>query len=457
MKRAAMLCLIALIAACAGENKSEPLTWHPLEKTADLDPAPNVLEVEIVARQAEIEILPGVKSAAWTYNGMFPGPLLEAKVGDTLKVHFKNELPQATTIHWHGLRLPASMDGAMVMMDPVPPGGTFEYEFVLRDAGYYWYHPHMYTDEAMERGLYGAIVVREAVEPKVDVERLLVLDDMKINPSTGAIDVPGNMMEAMDGFEGNRIVVNGRADAVLPIRAGEIQRWRLVNASSARYLDLRLDGHSFRVIGTDGGLLPEPYDTDKVVMTPGERYDLIVQGTGGRGTEVPLIAREYYRGQMHGGDSTREVFKLRYSGASALEGKVVPETAREIEILPTAGVYDRLVALTQTDGFGFNDEHYPAVTPLHVEPQLLEIWTLRNMTDWDHPFHLHGNFFQVLDANGVMAPRHGWKDTMNVRRRTTVRIAVRHDNPGVWMYHCHILGHGENGMAGELHVGEHAE
>ena len=170
MKRAAMICLIALIAACAGENKSEPLTWHPLEKTADLDPAPNVLEVEIVARQAEIEILPGVKSAAWTYNGMFPGPLLEAKVGDTLKVHFKNELPQATTIHWHGIRLPATMDGAMVMMDPVQPGGTFEYEFVLRDAGYYWYHPHMYTDEAMERGLYGAIVVREAVEPKVDVD-----------------------------------------------------------------------------------------------------------------------------------------------------------------------------------------------------------------------------------------------------------------------------------------------
>lgn len=451
--------LVLLAGGCRKEDAATPAPgYHVLDRAADLDPNDSVLEVDLVAAPAEVEIVEGLTTEnAWAYNGSLSGPLLEAKLGDTVKVHFRNELPSATTVHWHGLRVPAEMDGTMLMMDPVPAaGGTFEFEFTLRDTGLFWYHPHMNTDSAMERGLYAPFLVRDPAEPKelTDLpEDILVLDDVSVSLS-GKIDLPSGM-DSMDGLEGKLLLINGRPDAVLPLRAGEIRRWRLLNAASARYFLLELPGHSFHVIGTDGGRIEAPYDTDRLLLTPGERYDVLVRGVGEPGDEVGLYAKAYNRGQMHGMDGARQLATVRYSDASALEEKVFPGTSLAIDpILDLGTAPIREIVLDETEGgFALNGELWPQVTPIHVAEGDVEIWRIDNRTGWDHPFHLHGNFFQALTVDGV-AQDLVWKDTINVKRQTITDFAVRHDNPGGWMFHCHILGHAEDmGMAGELHVG----
>lgn len=459
MKRFVPFLVLLAMTACSREERAPAKPGYaPLDRAEDLDPAENVLEVDLVAAPSEIEIVDGlVTSNAWTFNGSFPGPMLEAKLGDTVRVHFRNDLPIPTTIHWHGLRVPAAMDGTTLMMNPIPPGGTFEYEFTLQDTGLFWYHPHMDTDNALERGLYAPFLVRDPAEPKelTDLpEDVFVLDDVTLRLS-GAIDTPSGM-DSMDGLEGETILVNGRPDAVLPLRAGEIRRWRILNAASARYFLLELPGHTFRVIGTDGGRIANPYDTDSLLVTPGERYDLLVRGTGEPGTEIPLRARLYNRGQMHGMDTTRQVATVRYSDAAALEDKVFPATSLAIApILELGTAPVREIVLDEMEGgFGMNGQLWPDIAPIHVDTGLVEIWRIDNRTGWDHPFHLHGNFFQPLTVDGV-AQDLVWKDTINVKRSTVVDFAVRHDNPGHWMYHCHILGHAEDmGMAGELHIGD---
>ena len=456
----AVFLLLVTSTGCKPEADTRaPAPYHPLERATDLDPDDSVLEVDLVAQGGEVEIVDGVPSRnALTYNGMFPGPLLEAKLGDTVKVHFRNDLGTTTTVHWHGLRVPAAMDGTMLMMNPVPAaGGTFEFEFTLRDSGLYWYHPHMNTDNALERGLYAPILVRDPTEPKelTDLpEDILVLDDISVSGS-GMIDTPSGM-DSIDGLEGQTMLVNGRPDAVLPLRAGEIRRWRILNAASARYFDLYIPGHTFHVIGTDGGRVETPYDVDEILLTPGERVDVLVRGVLEPGAESGLFAKSYNRGQMHGVDGRQKVAVVRYSDASPLDDKAFPSTSLPIvPILDLGTAPIRDIVIDETEGgFAINGELWPQITPIHVDENSVEIWRIANESDWDHPFHLHGNFFQPLTVDGE--PRDlVWKDTINVKRHTVTEVAVRHDNPGHWMFHCHILGHAEDlGMAGELHVGD---
>ena len=245
-----------------------------LTKATDINPDPRVVEINLEARMGDWEISPGRRVRAMTYNGGVPGPLIEARVGDTLVVHFTNHLTEPTTIHWHGLRVPVDMDGSPRSQQPVAPGGTFEYRFALPDAGLYWYHPHVDEARQMEVGLYGAIVVRSDAEPRADTERVIMLDDVTLGDD-GQIAPPGDLLEIHSGRDGGLQVINGHIGTVLPMRAGQRQRWRVVNAGSARFYRLSLPGHRFTVIGTDGGALPAPRTVDDLLVVPGDRYDLL--------------------------------------------------------------------------------------------------------------------------------------------------------------------------------------
>src|SRR5688500_9569956 len=198
-------------------------------------PAPgrSVVRVELDAREVEWAFTPERRTRAWGFNGQVPGPVLEARAGDVLEVRFTNRLPEPTSIHWHGLRLPAPMDGTDMVQQPVAPGETFTYRFLLPDAGTFWYHPHVDEVVQLERGLYGALVVRGDDEPKLDAERVLVLDDVALDRG-GQLKPPGRWMEKHDGRQGSIRLVNGQQEPQLEIAAGQIERWRLVNASSAR-------------------------------------------------------------------------------------------------------------------------------------------------------------------------------------------------------------------------------
>ena len=423
----------------------------------DENPDPDVVEVSLEAREGLKTYGASPATAVWTYEGSVPGPFIDAKVGDRVIVKFKNLLPEPTTIHWHGIRLPATMDGTLAMQSPIVPGATFRYEFVFKDAGLYWYHPHMRSDVQVQKGLHGAIRVRGPNEPVVDQERVLMLDDVRLKADGTLAEYLDDTAKMM-GREGNTLLVNGVTDATLPVRAGASVRLRLVNVANGRFFNLRLPGHTWRVIGTDGGLLAKPYDTERLLIAPGERYDVVLIATGAPSTTVDLMNDAYDRGHESGNRPSMTVAHLRFTEEAPLTGRTLPDAFAGVAALPPASRSVPIVLNeAQRNGelvFTINDAVFPDVPPVMVENGGSRLLDLKNDSEMDHPFHLHGFFFQILEKNGVAQPLEGTgnKDTVNVPAKSSMKVVSRFDEPGHWMYHCHILEHAEGGMMGEVHV-----
>jgi FtsP/CotA-like multicopper oxidase with cupredoxin domain len=257
----------------------QPAGWDDdlrLPQPADLNPAPNILEFNLEARVADVEITPGVTTRVWTYNGILPGPYIRANVGDTVIVHFRNALPEETTIHWHGLRVPNDMDGAPGMtQDPVAPGGTFRYEFVLRDAGTYWYHPHVNSAAQVGWGLYGPIVVADPADSTAFGDDLvLMLSDMSLDGTAQLLPKDnGGSFGDLFGREGSVLLVNGKVRPRLKVRTGKAQRWRMINAARARYFSFFMGGSAFVRLGGDNGLAAQSEKLTRLTVVPGERID----------------------------------------------------------------------------------------------------------------------------------------------------------------------------------------
>jgi FtsP/CotA-like multicopper oxidase with cupredoxin domain len=193
---------------------------------------PTAIRIDLEARETEWEIRPGQTVAGYGYDGQVPGPVIEARRGVPLEIRFTNRLPEPTLIHWHGLRVPAAMDGTQGVQRPVEPGETFTYRFTPPDAGTFWYHPHVNEPEQMEKGLYGALIVRGDDEPIVDRERILVLDDLKLDRK-GRIASFGGLKQRHDGREGDVRLVNGKAEPELTIAAEREPDVARPSASSA--------------------------------------------------------------------------------------------------------------------------------------------------------------------------------------------------------------------------------
>jgi FtsP/CotA-like multicopper oxidase with cupredoxin domain len=347
----------------------------------------------------------------------------------------------------------------MATQEEIPPSGKFTYEFVARDEGTFWYHPHVRGDSQVERGLHGMLVVHGGPSVPVDQERTLVLDDVKLKAS-GVLSESTTSLDIMLGRLGNFIVANGKVDGVLDAAANSRERWHIVNTANGRYFNLRLPGHSFQVIGWDGGLLAEPYSADTLLMVPGERYDVLVELNGDMDSELALETIHYDRGHEVPDPGPQSVLTLHLGKTPSGTRKALPETWGEpVELVPPDDAVEREFVLTEheTEGgedvvFTINDKAFPDVPQVQAYEGDIEIWRFDNQSEMDHPIHLHGMFFRVLDVNGV-APEHtGWKDTVNIPQKSQLRFAVQYGEPGVWMYHCHVLEHQERGMMGELSI-----
>ena len=439
---------------------SQPDGWDAdvaMPLAEDLNPDPNVLEVNLEARVAERELVTGFKTPVWTYNGMMPGPMLKARVGDRVIVHFKNSLPEATTIHWHGLRIPNNMDGTPgITQDLIPPGGEFRYEFTLPDAGTFWYHPHNNSAEQVGRGLYGALIVEDPNDAAVFGDDLvLLLSDMSLDERGQPLPPnSGGGFGDLFGREGSVLLVNGKVRPTLKVRTGKQQRWRIINAARARYYDLRLRNHRFVRLGGDAGLAARSQDVYNLIVTPGERQDAVFTPANEPGSHNVLNWVPTERG--YGTVFNRSSEPLLYIDTVADEPvtpEPIPSELRTIEPLDLSNAFQTTLELTIAIGarteMGINGIPYWKSTPLQGLVGQTQIWRLLNNTDFAHPFHLHGYFFQVLDDKRVPE----WKDTVNVPAKSEVSIAVRFDErPGVWMLHCHILDHAEVGMMRTLIV-----
>jgi len=422
------------------------------------------VEVRLVAAPARLTLRPGAGTDVYAYNGSSPGPTLEVKEGDRVIVRFRNDLPVETTVHWHGLHIPFDQDGSP--FHPVAPGAEHTYEFTLRrgSAGTYWYHPHPHhrTGYQVGKGLYGAIIVRAPNDPLPATlpERVLLLSDNRFT-ADGALDFPepgshAGRIDAENGREGDIVFVSGSILPTLGIRSGEVQRWRVINASAARVYRLALEGHTLLHVGSDGGLFEHPVETDEIVLGNGERAEFLVRATAKPGTRAKLQALPYDRyipqTKPREWNEPRDLLTLEYSREAPLKPVALPTRLRHIPALDTTAVAARRVmALSQhlINGLSMDMDRVDVTAKLGAT----EIWEVENLVGMDHPFHLHGFQFQLLDRNGVPEKQRKWKDTVNVPKHQTARFVVRFDNyPGKWMFHCHILDHEDAGMMGVLEV-----
>lgn len=463
-----LLGLLLALGCGSGETETPPATQPPgwdaelrVSEALDTNPDPNITEVELQARIEALEFIPGTTTPALTYNGTVPGPLIRAKQGDRVIVHLQNDLPEATTIHWHGLRVPADMDGMPEHnQTAVPPGGSFTYDFIVPDASTFWYHPHFNSAVQVGNGLYAPFIVDEPtpLEGAGD-ELVLVLSDIALQED-GAFQPPdaGGNLGTLFGREGNILLVNGKQNPILRARPGLPQRWRIINAAKARYFQLGLEGHTFTRIGGDGGLLQAPETLTNPVIIPGERADLIVTPQGPPGSEQTVYWVPYDRGW--GTAFAREnepLFTIRFEGEPA-PPRPLPVLDRRIEPIPTEGATPidiRLTTLTTEDGgleMGINDIPFSRAEPIEARLHETQVWTVSNTFEFAHPFHLHGFFFQVLEPARPLE----WKDTIDVPVDQTIKFVVRYeDRPGMWMFHCHLLDHADAGMMGMLMLMDH--
>jgi FtsP/CotA-like multicopper oxidase with cupredoxin domain len=263
------------------------------------------------------------------------------------------------------------------------------------------------------------------------------------------------LVERHDGRQGDTLLINGKENSVVEMSAGQTERWRFVNASSAKYFRLHLSGKQFKIIATDGGLLEKPQEATELLLTPGERADIVV-GAFAEGETFAIESLPYNR--MTSVKPKHTQYALVKVGASRPSIAFIPENLRKIELLapqdaPVTRKVKFSVGASWKHGINFlvNDDVHTDDKPVNIGE--LQVWEVANASLMDHPFHLHGFFFQVLDENGKAPAYKAWKDTINLKPKSKVKIAWMPDNrPGKWMYHCHILEHHEAGMMAHFEV-----
>ncbi len=412
------------------------------------------------------------------YEGIAPGPLLRVRRDEEVRVRLINELPDPTSIHWHGLRLPNAMDGvAHLTQSPVGPGASFDYHFVAPDAGTFWYHAHVLSSEQVGRGLHGALIVDEPDPVDVDHDVLLVVDDWRLTNS-GAIAPFGSFFDAAHmGRLGTHFTVNGAPTFDIPVRTNERLRLRIINVANARVMALRLDGHRARVMAIDGQpAAPFTAREGRIILGPGNRVDLFVDTTMAPGSTAALVAEA---------DGDVPLVRLVYAtgspariapreDATPLPANPLPErmdfaAALKIDVPVDGGAMSMMMGGSMMGGGmmgggmmgGASGGRGPAAiwalagnasdghsgTPLFsIERGRTAMLAFANRTAFPHAMHIHGHHFRLLDRRDD-----GWKpfwlDTMVLPPQETWRIAFVADNPGKWMVHCHMLEHQEAGMA----------
>ena len=467
--------LAGLLAVCCSSpidtgsdaRSSQPPNWDAqlrLPEAVDVNPAPHVFETTLTSKIVNLEVVPGRLTPVWTYNGLLPGPLIRVARGDRLIVHLVNELPDPTTIHWHGIRLPNAMDGVPgTTQREVEPGSSFDYDFVVPDSGTFWYHPHVDSAAQVGFGLYGPLIVTDPDEaPGLGDELVLLLSDMMVSEDgTQADPTAGGELATLFGREGDTLLVNGKVNPVLHAVAARRQRWRLINAAKSRYFQLMLDGQQFTRIGGDQGLIESPQSSDRILLTPAQRADVVLDLAVPSATTRAVRWVPYDRGFGSTEFRSEEtLFTVQTSADPGQPNPALPPLHREILPInlsnPTMQYLD-LTASAKGEPFSLGINGVPAerAAPLTATLGEIQMWSVHNSVAFAHPFHLHGFFFQVIDVDGIAPAVGEWHDTVNVPIDATVRLAVSFDErPGLWMFHCHILDHADAGMMGMVALRE---
>jgi len=437
-------------------------------------------DIKLTAAPAKVPLVAGQpETAVWAYNATVPGPEIRVRQGERVRIAVENRLAEDTTVHFHGIRLPNAMDGVPhVTQAPIAPGGAFTYEFDVPDAGTYWYHPHANSAVQLGRGLSGAFIVEEREPIAVDRDVVWMLSDWRLLPDAQIRDDFGNMHDkAHNGRVGDTVTINGRVPDAFHVRRGERIRLRLINAANARVFGLKFAGHAPMVVAYDGQpVTPHAPPDGAVVLGPAMRMDLILDMTGNPGERFRIVD-DYYRGLaywlvdiVYDGSPLRE---RPPDAPIALPANTMPEPdmsgPERHEVTFNGGMMGQM--MMQTRGMGNMRDimetmrsgkmwfmNGVAMIGHVMEPMLTlskgrtAVIAMSNETTWWHPMHLHGHAFRIVGRNGAPTRYREWQDTVLVAPRERVEVAFVADNPGDWMFHCHVLEHQESGMMGVIRV-----
>ncbi len=411
-------------------------------------------EFNLVAAPSRLEVADGLDVEVWSYNGTVPGPELRVELGDTVVVALDNQLPQATSIHWHGVRVPNAMDGVPgVNQDPIAPGESFRYEFTPKDAGTFWFHSHNRGSEQIERGLYGSIVVVDPNEPVYDHDLVWMIDDWLLD-GDGSLNENFNAMHDIthNGRWGNLVTVNGTVAPDVAIHSGDRVRVRMVNAANARVVAPVFDGVTPVGIAVDGMLAREPFDGQGFELAPGNRLDVEFVMPDGPVSVAENFNGEGYQIATLTPDETGASADPS-AGVDAPFNPALPESA----IFAGLGI-DHEYSLDFTSpmmmgaDWGFNGQTFDNTDTLTVDEGGVYTFRLRNDSQALHPIHFHGQFFMVTGIDGQLVDEGHLRDTVLVYPGQAVDIALRATDAGLWAVHCHIQEHAEAGMMTLLEV-----
>jgi FtsP/CotA-like multicopper oxidase with cupredoxin domain len=358
---------------------------------------------------------PDGTASAWSFAGIAPGSALRIKRGEELRIRLVNDLPAPTALHWHGVRAPNAMDGVPdLTQPPIAPGRSFDYRFRPPDAGTFWYRPAGNTAAQIGRGLRGALIVEESAPVAVDRDILLMLEDWPFAATTP-------------------LTVNGAQEVPIAVRTQERLRLRLVNATVARGLVLRIERHAPRVMAIDGQPA-EPFMArdGRIALAPGNRADVFVDMLLNHGERATILLEE--------AGAQRAIARFDYGGEPA---RVTPLS--EAPPLPPNGLPERLDLRSASRHDVQLDAFVALPAPLHERAPMFSVrrgrvavLALSNRTDLTQTVHLHGHHVRLLDRLDD-----GWKpywlDTLTIPGRQTDRVAFLADNPGKWLIEAQAL------------------
>ena len=432
----------------------------------------------LVAAPGTATVEPGTTIPAFLFNGQLPAPVISGTVGQTLRVRYINQLPDTSSIHFHGLAMPAGMDGVIGVSRPgVASTQEFNYEIPLTHSGTYWYHPHV--EDQMTSGLYGAIIVHpqnSADDPQSDVDQIVILHDQ--TTAAGGM-LGGRMNGTAPGFSAH--LLNGSTSVgqtPIQIQSGQRLRLRLINAAAHTSYVVALDGHQLEVSHADGHRV-QPILTSAIPIGPGERYDAIVTANNPgvwslAAADITNRNQVLVRGILQYAGSTGPLPAPGFVPGALATGVLLSygQLAAFIPTVPITASPNRVhslsLAMSMAPGgmsFTINGQAWPNVTPLAAafgESVQFNFTNTGGMMGggFRHPMHLHGHFMRLMGtAGGVTAPP--IKDTILIRPVgqpwSSASAQIIADNPGRWALHCHDVDHMAMGMMTVVSYGGDAD
>lgn len=437
------------------EDSSGPNAGNSLRMPVileDQNPDPDIGEFILDVSSGQTRFFNNRSTATLGYNGTYLGPVIRLRKGEQVSIRVNNHLSFSTTIHWHGLVVDGEQDGGP--HQGIRPKESWNPVFTVdQAAATLWYHPHFMGTSADQvyAGLAGLIYIDDDISDRLNLPKdygindiPLIVQDRRFS-SDGSFDYRTSMMGVVPG---DTILINGTASPYINVNRGKV-RFRILNASNSQNFDFTLsDGSSFRQIASDGGFLGTPLDLRSIFLAPGERAEVIVDFADTRLDRLDL--------QL--GNQSILAINLTSDENDTTE---IPSELAVIDLIPEGTKPKTRVFELQSMGISgtINGKTFD-MNRIDEEIRLneTEFWMIRNaggmMQSSGHPFHVHGTQFQIVSRNGKPPPasESGFKDTVFVDIGEEVILRIRFTHPGLFMYHCHILEHEDNGMMGQFRV-----